>query len=954
MTRPNDQRSRQQNVKDLRILTVNINGCRKKELDIAHLLLEHSPDVLIGNETKLDDTIPTSNMFTDHYNVYRKDRKIGGGGVMIAIKNSIPSAVLNDLDVPCEMLWAELHLVGNKTVNIGTLYRPPNSDGQVLDMLSESLNMCREKYPRRNIILSGDMNLGGINWPTSSVIPGSANVNHCRRLIDVTDDCGLQQMVSEPTHDNSLLDLFFTNIPGLVERCRVGPGISDHSIIITDMLLQAKMTKSLPRKIFLYKHANTAKMSQDLSIAEKAFFQRGPMDKSVEENWSFFKESIVKTLEDNTPSKVIYSNKNLPWINRSVTHVIRRRNRAHKKAKNTNRKRDWIRFRNLRKETHHILKKEYWKYVNKILEPCLDGNTKPFWRFIKSRRQDQSGVSTLKAHGTVATDSLSKAEMLNHQFRSVFTQEVLTDMPTMGPSPYAPMPQVVVSRQGVLSCLQKLDPNKASGPDGIPARLLKMSAENVVGMLTFIFQQSISLGSLPQDWKTANVAPLFKKGSRSKPENYRPVSLTSICSKILEHILASSMWSHLDEHHIISDSQHGFRRNRSCESQLTLVSHDTCEALNHSGQVDAAVLDFAKAFDKVPHRRLISKLEFYGINGVTLTWIERFLTGRTQRVVVSGIPSEIGTVDSGVPQGTVLGPLLFLLFINDITVNLSSTIRLFADDCLLYKEIKIARDTLELQQDLDTVCHWSKTWQMEFNVTKCTAITFKNQNKRKWISHHYTMHGKQIDRSNTTAYLGVQLDSNMSWTTQVNTVASKGQKLVGMMWRNLNQCHQRLKEKAYIAIIRPCLEYASQIWDPWQKFNIRRIEAVQRSAARMVMGIRHRWQIPDSVTDMITQLKWTSLEERRKIKSVTFLYRILNGHIIIPQIYHPSRIDHNYSTTTNANPNALQRLQSRIQTYKNSFFTRTIPMYNTLPVDVTSSQNLDCFKSNLALAVVQW
>lgn len=231
-------------------------------------------------------------------------------------------------------------------------------------------------------------------------------------------------------------------------------------------------------------------------------------------------------------------------------------------------------------------------------------------------------------------------------------------------------------------------------------------------MLTFIIQQSLSSQTVPKDWKEAVVSPIFKKGNRASPENYRPVSLTSICCKVSEHIITSQTLRHLDHNKILKDCQHGFRKGRSCETQLLITSHDLASILNRHSQVDVAVLDFAKAFDKVPHARLIQKLWYYNLDKNVIGWIKSFLSQRTQRVLVDGCQSEDAAVLSGVPQGTVLGPLLFLICINDITENLESTVRLFADDCLVYREIRSMTDIRILQDDLNKLDDPLVEWPM--------------------------------------------------------------------------------------------------------------------------------------------------------------------------------------------------------------------------------------------------
>ena len=213
-------------------------------------------------------------------------------------------------------------------------------------------------------------------------------------------------------------------------------------------------------------------------------------------------------------------------------------------------------------------------------------------------------------------------------------------------------------------------------------------------MLACIFSQSLETGSVPSDWKHAYVTPIFKKGTKSDPRNYRPISLTSVVCKTMEHILVSQIMKHLEENNILSDSQFGFRSKHSCESQLFITINDIAKGMDENYQVDAAILDFCKAFDKVEHSRLLYKLDYYGIRGNILHWLKSFLYDRTQQVVVDGSKSSIRKVTSGIPQGSVLGPLLFLIYINDIAINIKSEIRLFTDDILLCKVIALPTDHL--------------------------------------------------------------------------------------------------------------------------------------------------------------------------------------------------------------------------------------------------------------------
>jgi hypothetical protein len=247
--------------------------------------------------------------------------------------------------------------------------------------------------------------------------------------------------------------------------------------------------------------------------------------------------------------------------------------------------------------------------------------------------------------------------------------------------------------------------------------------DELAPILTQLYQYSLAEGEIPSDWRDARIVPVFKKGEKHLPSNYRPISLTSIVCKVLEHIIHSNIMSHFDRYNILTDKQHGFRSKRSCETQLVKTIQKIAQNLTSKRQVDVILLDFAKVFDKVPHCRLVHKLKFNGVDGTTLSWISSFLSSRKQLVLLDGVKSSEKEVLSGVPQGTVPGPLLFLSFINDLPdVTTSSDARLFADDSLLYRHVNSQNNSDLLQKDLSSLEKWEEEWQMSFHPQKCTVI----------------------------------------------------------------------------------------------------------------------------------------------------------------------------------------------------------------------------------------
>ena len=302
---------------------------------------------------------------------------------------------------------------------------------------------------------------------------------------------------------------------------------------------------------------------------------------------------------------------------------------------------------------------------------------------------------------------------------------------------------------------------------------------------------------------------------------------------------------HLDEHQILAWYQHGFRQKHSTESQLITTLEEIARSLDNNQQTDVLILDFSKAFDTVAHQRLLRKLEYYGICDKTHGWIKTWLTTRKQRVVVDGEAFTTVHVDSGVPQGTVLGPLMFLLFINDIGDDIGSSIKLFADDCLLFRTISSIEDTTKLQRDLNTLHEWSNRWQMKFNAKKC--YTMRIHRGKHPITHNYTMGGEELCAVSSQAYLGVEIHERLSWKPHIEAVVSKAGKTLGFLRRNLGKCHTNIKKQAYISLVRPQLEYASVKWDPHRQNQIDQLEKIQRRAVRFVCG---NYQREASVTAM--------------------------------------------------------------------------------------------------------
>ena len=508
-----------------------------------------------------------------------------------------------------------------------------------------------------------------------------------------------------------------------------------------------------------------------------------------------------------------------------------------------------------------------------------------------------------------------------------------------GPSDYPETDNIIISESGVLKLLQNLNAHKAGGPDNIKPTILKELAGELAPILSIIFNKSLESGEIPSDWKKARITPAFKKGKKYLPSNYRPISLTCVCCKIMEHIVTSHIMNHAERNNTLYPLQHGFRSKRSCETQLLECLDDLSKNLEDGKQTDLLILDFSKAFDKVSHNLLLHKLHHYGMRGNTHRWISAFLSERTQVVVVDGEESDVGRVESGVPQGSVLGPSLFLFYINDLPENLNSTVRLFADDTIVYLTITSASDGQTLQEDLNKLATWEHLWKMEFHPDKCTVLTVSK--KKNPIIFDYTLHNHTLAHEESTKYLGCTITSDLNWGTHVSNICKKANQTLGFLHRNLHISSRSIKERAYKSLVRPQLEYSSTVWDPYQQGHIDMIEKVQRRAARYVMG---KYRNRSSVGDMLQQLEWKSLRTRRTEARLCMMYKIVNNKVAIdPANYftQPIRRSRHMYQHSFAVPSATK--DSR----KWSFFCNTIRDWNSLPPDIAAAKSLEIFKSQV-------
>lgn len=850
-----------------------------------------------------------------------------------------------------ENLFIKIPLINNDNLLLGLIYRSPSmtDKDQNLKLVELIQECCQKKFT--HLLIMGDFNFPNIDWNNWTI--NSTSVENIEsKFIETLQDNGLEQHVNQPTrwrgnNNPSILDLVITNEMNMISNIEYNSplGKSDHITISFEFNCYTP-TKGSQQVRKNYNKGNYSKITEEL---ENTDWHALLEEDNINDNWSNLKNKLLE-LESKYISNIISKkHKNSPNnfpVDEQTRELIKKKHKLAKKVVQLNSaevRKEYNKVRNKVKTYTKNLKKQF---ENNLAKKAKD-NPKLIWNYINSKSKTKAGIADLLTNpndpkSEKTDDDEQKANILARYFNSVFTIEPEGEIPKLPKRDVdQPLRNILISEEEVFQILKNLKIDKAPGPDRLHPKLLKETALSLSKPLTKLFNLSIRTKTIPWEWKEGVISAIFKKGNKNHPGNYRPVSLTSIICKTMETLVRNTIIEHMKQNNLFSNKQYGFISGRSTSLQLLEVLDQWTRALDEDNNVDCIYMDYQKAFDTVPHRRLIGKLESYGVQNPILGWIENFLSNRKQRVQINGNYSEWMPVTSGIPQGSVLGPLLFVIFINDLPGLVTSSTYLFADDTKIFRIITDQTDHNILQGDLNLLTEWSDTWLLRFHPDKCKHMHISKYTTEQPYS--YQLKGKDLETIEIEKDIGVIIDKKLSFEDHINEKIKKAHSMSALIRRTFENLDSKTFLPLYKALVRSQLDYASSVWSPYKNTWIEKIEEVQRRATRQIQGMKNL-----TYPERLKKLKLPTLAYRRVRGDMIETYKIING-LYDPDASSLIKLAKDSGTRISSRKNTVkistQWHKSDLRKY--SFANRISKVWNNLPEEIVKAPTLNTFKNRL-------
>ena len=921
-------------IKGFKICHLNIRSILPKIDDIRILMKESNIDVIAFTETWLSEGVTDDLIQIDGYKIYRNDRSHGnGGGVAIYVKDTLQHCLLKDLNSDkIENIWVKITPDYQKEYLIACIYRPPSAPNQYLEDIVDCVEHAHSIS--NNIIFLGDL-----------------NYNFQIDQINATDPCvylqnilGTRQLITKPTRvtlkSSTIIDHIYTTIPdkhvksGVIDLC-----MSDHFLIYT--ILGCKSASKQPKDILIrsYNKFNLRSFINDISSCTNLNVSN---INDINTAWNKWSSSFANICERHAPLRTIrVKDRNKPWVTKEILKLIYARDIAHKIALRDQNENKWNEYRYLRNLIVNKLRDSEKKFLTNELRKHKGKSS--MWKPLKMAMNSNNKSSSLPPSLTPNKLNEYYVHMGTKLAEKFETEGDLSGIKQHNENFYFKPLEV----NTIFKKLMKLDSKSKLDILKFDGRLLQCAAIHIAPQITHICNLSMKQGILPHAWKQARVTPIYKgKGDANDCANYRPISTLPFIAKIIEACVQEQLVNYLNTNNMLCCEQSAYLKHHSTNTSLHNVVDEWLTNINDGLINGAAFFDLSKCFDTINHRRLIQKLEKYGIRNTPLNWFTNYLSCRSQAVRVNNTLSDFLDILMGVPQGSNLGPLLFLLFVNDFPSCLQcSSCNLFADDTAIYCKAKtIDKLNTDLQLETNQAFKWFNDNLLTVNTDKtCTIVIGTRQRITPTDDLTITLSNNPLNPVNRIKYLGVTIDKNLTWNDHINNLVSKVSPKIALLRKLKYKLSTEHLNTVYLSIIQPHFDYCISVWGHTSQRNIHLIQRLQNRAARTITG-KYDWNI--SVTKLIEELGWMNISQRIQYFTSLLTYKASNGKA-------PSYISEKlkikssrYETRETTNKNFIIP-KPNLEIFRHSFSYIAPKMFNSLPQEVKTSLTIESFKKNI-------
>ena len=930
-------------VAKLKVGTLNIRSLRHKLDDLTRLIASEDLDIIGITETWLDCTVSDGELLIPGFTLHRRDRmNRRGGGVCVYCRDTLPVKHRLDLETQdVEVTWIEVG-TADKFL-FGCLYRPPDENLDYWDRLDAALS--------KPALLSADKFLcGDLNVDVTLGVAITANHDALSELCEMHD---LHISASGTTRvgfrtSPSTLDLLLLSFSEKLASSNVkviDVPFSDHSSVTCDLEAQINHMPRAIRESRNLKKINVANFRHDIACQS---FDKIKDFADVNEMWSCWLSLFTEVLEAHAPLRPRQPRPkgSVPWMDKTLLQLIASRKRLHRKYIRDNRSEEaYEQFKEARARAHAYNRKQKALYFQ---EQCVLNST--------DSRKMWNVINTVTGRRRMKLDPICSAGSISQVFNEIVTDNtrpLSLIAPDSAQSSVIESPMLSqfkpVDEDKVMVLLAKICPSKATGSDGIPGMLLKVCADILAPSLTLIINKSLETGTIPTEMKLAHISPLHKAGDRQNPRNYRPVSLLPIASKILERIISEQLKQFLEESGAIPPMQFAYRCMHSTEDALTVATERLLVARD-TGLVSAvALIDLSKAFDKVRHKEMIAALQKIGINGCALEWFVNYLSDRKQQVVIGQNKSEPFLVSCGVPQGSVLGPTLFSIYVRELpTVVTSPSIQVlqYADDIMLHASAATADAVKDhLTEAVSSLADWLRSLGLILNETKSQVLWVSSANQP---IEQLQVKCNTVPLPNVTEakYLGVTIDQELSWKAHVKLKAQSVAKQIGALRRASASLPVNARYMYYSSVIMSNLMYGSNAFvSSLSASSLDRIVKLQKRALRGIFKLPN-WT---HTAPLFIRFNEISINDKMLQKFAYLVWRTQYGSLgeLVTQLYHrrlsslDNRVTRGCSQISLVLPPAYRLLGLRRPAFHGAV------LWNNLPLAARNSTTKQSFFQNL-------